>query len=131
MKANRNNKKVINAFIRQLNTALVCPAGMKKAFINSVKHQVAELENQIQVLTAEDLRREIGSPDEIARGFESRADLETLREKARKYRKTRMICWIALALTAAAIAAAIIVVKSNENYHSEIKSDSHIEEVES
>lgn len=70
-------------------------------------------------------------PDEIARGFESRADLETLREKARKYRKTRMICWIALALTAAAIAAAIIVVKSNENYHSEIKSDSHIEEVES
>ena len=88
-------------------------------------------ENQIQVLTAEDLRREIGSPDEIARGFESRADLETLREKARKYKKTRMICWIALALTAAAIAAAIIVVKSNENYHSEIKSDSHIEEVES
>lgn len=65
MKANRNNKKVINAFIRQLNTALVCPRGMKKAFINSVKHQVAELENQIQLLTAEDLRREIGSPDEI------------------------------------------------------------------
>ena len=131
MKANRNNKKVINAFIRQLNTALVCPRGMKKAFINSVKHQVAELENQIQLLTAEDLRREIGSPDEIARGFESMADLETLREKARKYKKTRTICWIALALTAAAIAAAIIVVKSNENYHSEIKSDSHIEEVES
>lgn len=129
MEANRNNKKIINLYVKQLKTSLVCSTNMKKAFIDEVKHQITELENQIPVLTMEDLQREIGSPDEIARGFESREDIEKLKEKAKKYKKTKIICGITLALTIIAIAVTIIVVRSNKNYHSEIKSSTFMEEI--
>ena len=102
---------------------------MKKAFICEIKHQIAELENQVQVFTMEDLHREIGSPDEIARSFESRDDIEKLKEKAKKYKKTKIICWIALGLTILAITVSIIVVRSNKNYHSEINSNTYIKEL--
>ena len=129
MEANRNNKKIINLYVKRLKTSLVCSTNMKKAFIDEVKHQITELENQIQVLTMEDLQKEIGSPDEIARGFESREDIEKLKEKAKKYKKAKIICGVTLALTMIAIAVTIIVVRSNKNYHSEIKSSTFVEEI--
>ena len=131
MEASRNNQKIINLYVKQLKTSLVCSTNMKKAFIDEVKHQITELENQIQVLTMEDLQREIGSPDEIARGFESREDIEKLKEKAKKYKKTKIICGVTLTLTIIAIAVTIIVVRSNKNYHSEIEISTFEEETES
>ena len=101
---------------------------MKKAFICEIKHQIAELENQVQVFTMEDLHREIGSPDEIARSFASRDDIEKLKEKAKKYKKAKIICWVSLILAIVAITVSIVVVHSNKKYHSEINMNTYIKE---
>lgn len=129
MKTRENNKKISSLYLKQLNASLICSTNMKKAFICEIKHQIAELENQVQVFTMEDLHREIGSPDEIARSFESRDDIEKLKEKAKKYKKAKIVCWIALGLTILAITVSIIVVRSNKNYHSEINSNTYIKEL--
>ncbi len=129
MKTNQNNQKIINLYLKQLKATLMCSSSMKMAFISEVKHQIAELEDQFQVLTVEDLHREIGSPDEIARGFESRNDIENLKKKARKYTRTKIICWISLILAIAAIIISIVYIKSNKKYHSETKINTYIEEI--
>ena len=128
MKTNRNNKKIIDSYLKQLKTSLLCSTSMKKAFISEVKQQIAELENQIQVLAMEDLHREIGSPCEIAKGFESREDIEKFKEKAKKYTRTKVICWITLVLAIVAIAVAVIFIKSNDNFYAEIYEDSYVKE---
>lgn len=92
--------------------------------INEIKHKIAELENQIQVLSMEDLHSEIGHPDEIARGFECREDIDKLKEKAKKYFKIKIISWICLIVAMIAIAVSVIIIKSNKTYYSETKSQS-------
>ncbi len=128
MKTRENNKKIISLYLKQLNASLICSTNMKKAFICEIKHQIAELENQVQVFTMEDLHREIGSPDEIARSFESRDDIEKLKEKAKKYKKAKIICWVSLILAIVAITVSIVVVHSNKKYHSEINMNTYIKE---
>lgn len=99
---------------------------MKKAFISEVKHQITELEEQIQVLSMEDLHREIGSPDEIARGFENREDIEKLKLKAKKYTRAKIIAWICFALAIIGITISIIAINSNDNYYSKIKTETYM-----
>lgn len=128
MKPNSNNKKVITLYLKQLKTTLMCSASMKKVILSDVKHQISELEDQLQVLEEEDLHREIGNPDEIARGFESRDDIENLKKKAKKYFRTKIICWVSLILAIVAITVSIVVVHSNKKYHSEINMNTYIKE---
>lgn len=128
MKTNQNNQKIINLYLKQLKTTLMCSSSMKKAFISEIKHQITELENQFQVLTLEDLHTVIGSPDEIARGFESRNDIENLKKKAKKYTRTKIICWVSLILAIVAVTVSIVVVQSNKKYHSEINMNTYIKE---
>lgn len=128
MKPNSNNKKVITLYLKQLKTTLMCSASMKKVILSDVKHQISELEDQLQVLEEKDLHREIGSPDEIARGFESRDDIENLKKKAKKYSRTKIICWVSLILAIVAITVSIVVVHSNKKYHSEINMNTYIKE---
>ena len=128
MKTNRNNKRIIDSYLKQLKASLLCSASMKKAFINEVKQQITELENQMPVLTMEDLHRKIGSPEEIARGFESREDIEKLKIKARKYTRTKIICCITLVLAIVAIAVSVIFIKSNDNFYEKIYDDSYVKE---
>lgn len=54
MKPNSNNKKVITLYLKQLKTTLMCSASMKKVILSDVKHQISELEDQLQVLEEED-----------------------------------------------------------------------------
>ena len=102
---------------------------MKKAFIKEIKDQIAELKDQIQDLTMEDLQREIGKPDEIARGFESRENIEDLKKRAKKYSKAKTISLVFLVLTIFAIAISIIIVKSNKEYHSKTTISTTIKEI--
>lgn len=129
MKARQNNKKIINLYLKQLKSALMCSLSMKKALISEIKHQIVELENQIQVLSTEDLHREIGSPDEIAKGFESREDIEKIKKKAKKYTGIKIICWISLILAIIAVTVSIIVIRSNKDYRSETKMNTYIKEI--
>lgn len=129
MKANKNSKKLENLYVKQLKKTLLCSASMKKAFIKEIKDQIAELKDQIQDLSMEDLQREIGKPDEIARGFESRDNIEDLKKRAKKYSKAKTISLVFLVLTIFAIAILIIIVKSNKEYHSKTTISTTIEEI--
>ena len=129
MKANKNSKKLENLYVKQLKKTLLCSASMKKAFIKEIKDQIAELKDQIQDLSMEDLQREIGKPDEIARGFESRDNIEDLKKRAKKYSKAKTISLVFLVLTIFAIAILIIILKSNKEYHSKTTISTTIEEI--
>lgn len=129
MKSNKNSKKLESLYVKQLKKALLCSASMKKAFIIEIKDQIAELKDQIQDLSMEDLQREIGKPDEIARGFESRDNIEDLKKRAKKYSKAKTISLVFLVLTIFAIAISIIIVKSNKEYHSKTTISTTIKEI--
>ena len=126
MKTHKNNKKIISLYLKQLKSTLVCSASMKKALINEIKHKIAELENQIPALSVEDLHTEIGSPDEIAKGFESRDDIEALKKKANGYTRIKIICVICTILALILIVTSIIIIHENDTYHSETDSKSSI-----
>lgn len=129
MKSNKNSKKLESLYVKQLKKALLCSASMKKAFIKEIKDQIAELKDQIQDLSMEDLQRKIGKPDEIARGFESRDNIEDLKKRAKKYSKAKTISLVFLVLTIFAIAISIIIVKSNKEYHSKTTISTTIKEI--
>ena len=125
----KQNNKIIALYIRQLRAALVCPNSIKKAFLIEIKHQIVELENRIQVLSMEDLHREIGSPDEIARSFENREDLDRLKAKAKKYTLIKIICGVCLAIALIAVAVTVIVVQSNDDYYAKTEEKSYVKEI--
>ena len=118
----KQNKKIIALYLRQLRAALICPNSIKKAFLIEIRRQIAELESQNPVLSMEDLHREIGSPDEIARSFENREDLDRLKAKAKKYTLIKIICGVCLAIALIAVAVTVIVVQSNDDYYAKTES---------
>lgn len=119
MKTSRNNKNVVNSYLRHIKTALLCPSSMKKAILNDVNERIAELEKQHPILTPDDLYKEIGTPDEIAQGFESRLEIGSLKKNARKLTRTKILCLIFLILMILSVIMAVIIIKSNETYYSE------------
>lgn len=124
MKTSRNNKNVVNSYLKHLKTALLCPSGMKKNILNDVKDRVVELEKQYPILTTDDLYKEIGTPDEIAKGFESTLEIGNIKKSARKLHRIKLLCWILFILMVLAIIITVIIIKSNETYHPEIISHS-------
>ena len=125
----KQNKKIIALYLRELRAALVCPNSIKKAFLIEIRRQIAELESQNPVLSMEDLHREIGSPDEIARSFENREDLDRLKAKAKKYTLIKIICGVCLAIALIAVAVTVIVVQSNDDYYAKTEEKSYVKEV--
>ena len=82
MKTSRNNKNVVNSYLRHIKTALLCPSSMKKAILNDVNERIAELEKQHPLLTPDDIYKEIGTPDELAQGFESRIEIGNIKRSS-------------------------------------------------
>lgn len=92
---------------------------MKKAILNDVNERIAELEKQHPLLTPDDLYKEIGTPDEIAQGFEGRLEIGNIKKNARKLPRGKLLCLVFLILMILSIIIATIIVKSNESYYSE------------
>ena len=92
---------------------------MRKAILNDVKDRITEFEKQCPLLTTDDLYKEIGTPDEIAQGFESRLEIGSLKKNARKLTRTKILCLIFLILMILSVIIAVIIIKSNETYYSE------------
>ncbi len=129
MKTKRN--KAVHGYIREINKSLTCSKDMKKALLHEIEQQVLELEDRIQVPTIDDLYNEIGSPQEIAQGFESKTDIEAIKKKSTKYRKAKTICLISSILAIIVTVIAIVAVCSNDDYYSNTQVNSAIEEVTS
>ena len=125
------NRKIVLGYVKELRKTLTCSNDVKKAILHEIELQVLELENRIQVLTIDDLYNEIGSPQEIAQGFDSKTDIERIRKNAAKYRKAKIICLICAILALIAVVIAFAIVSANDDYHSSIQSNSTIEEVTS
>ncbi len=122
----KNNKTIIKLYLQEIEKELICSNSIKKAFIHEIKLQIAFLEERTPDLTLEDLYREIGSPAEIAKGLETREDIENLKKKARRYTHARILWAISALLVLCAIVATIIVVHENDTYYSETTSTSSV-----
>ncbi|MBQ9780052.1 MAG: hypothetical protein IJW00_03810 [Clostridia bacterium] len=127
----KQNNKIVNEYIKEISKALTCSKDMKTALLHELEQQARELESKVQSLTADDLYNEIGSPQEIALGFESRADIEAIKKNATKYRKAKIICLISSILAVIAVVIAIVIICSNDDYYSDTQVNSTIEEVTS
>ena len=92
MKNGENNKKIVNFYVKEVKDKLLCPNNVKKAFLQEIRQNISNLENETGVLSIEDLYREIGSPDEIARSFESRDDIEQIKAKAKRFPIIIAVC---------------------------------------
>lgn len=90
MKKTLKHNRIVEDYLRNVNQSLDCAKDMKKALISEIEQQVTDLEEKIQDITLDDLYREIGTPEEIAQGFENREDIDRIRKKAAKYKKNKV-----------------------------------------
>lgn len=125
------NKTVISEYLKALNKVLVCKGAVKKAILEEIGIQIGEVEQRFPTLTREDLYREIGFPEEVARGFENREDMEGVRVKAKKYERNRIICCIIAIIAVVAIIFAAVLITSQDDYRSDTHVNSDIEEITS
>ena len=128
MKNGENNKKIVNFYVKEVKDKLLCPNNVKKAFLQEIRQNISNLENETGVLSIEDLYREIGSPDEIARSFESRDDIEQIKAKAKKYRKVKIICAVSLILAILTAIICGIIMLSDDTYYVEFDINETTEE---
>ena len=119
---------VIREYLQALNKVLICKRAVKRAILDEIKIQISELEQRLPTLTPEDLFREIGSPEEIARGFESREDMEGIRAKAKKYERNRLLCGVIAIMAAVSIVFAAVLITSQDDYYSDTHVNTSIEE---
>lgn len=113
----KTNEKAVKSYIQELKSTLICSGSMKKAFLSTIKQRISELEDEISVLSKENLYQEIGPPEEIANGLENRADITLLKKRARRYTIAKIVCSLCLALALLTAAILIIVVISDNDYH--------------
>lgn len=123
--------RIIRAYLKEIEKTVTCSGDMKKAVLHEISEQALEIASQNPELTVQVLYREIGSPQEIAQGFESRADMEKILKNAAKYKRIKCICAVSciIALLAASITA--VVIFSDDDYSSTTHVNSRIEEVTS
>lgn len=126
MKNGENNNKIINLYLKEIKDKLLCPNNVKKAFLKEIRQNIADAE--IDIVSIEDLYREIGSPEEIARSFESRDDIEQIKAKAKKYTKIKIICAVCLALAIVAVIVCSIVISSVDTYYAEFSINENVGE---
>ena len=119
---------VIREYLQALNKVLVCKRAVKKAILDEIKMQIGEVEQRFPTLTQEDLYREIGLPEEVARGFESREDMEGIRAKAKKYERNRLLCGVIAIMAAVSIVFAAVLITSQDDYYSDTHVNTSIEE---
>lgn len=120
MKTNQNNKSIVNSYLRQVKASLLCQPSMKRAVLNEVENRIVEH----TVITMDNLYKEIGSPDEIAKGFEGEPEIGYLKKNTRKLNRTRIICLVLFVLVVLSAFATAVIIKSNETYHSKTRSQS-------
>ena len=122
------NQTVIREYLQALNKVLICKRAVKRAILDEIRMQISELEQRFPTLTREDLYREIGLPEEVVRGFESREDMGVIREKAKKYERNRIICCAIAFVAVVAIAFTAVLITSQDDYRSDTHVNSNIEE---
>ena len=113
MKNGEKNNKIINLYLKEIKDKLLCPNNAKKAFLKEIRENISNAE--IDVVSIEDLYREIGSPEEIAHSFESRDDIEQIKVRTKKLHIIVAICAVIALLI---ISALVYIVKEAINYGS-------------
>ena len=123
MRKTRNHNRITESYVRSVRQSLDCPKDLRKALISEIEQQITELENKTPELTVDDLYREIGTPEEIAQGFEDRDDIDRIRKKAAKYKRSRIIAWVCAILAVVSIVTstiAIVIICENDGFHEKI-----------
>ena len=113
MKNGEKNNKIINLYLKEIKDKLLCPNNAKKAFLEEIRENISNAE--IDVVSIEDLYREIGSPEEIAHSFESRDDIEKIKVRTKKFHIIVAICAVIALLI---ISALVYIVKEAIDYGS-------------
>ena len=112
----RTYKKIVKSYLKEVKSALFCSPSMKQAFLSTVRQRIEELFPDSSTLSMESLRREIGTPEEIASGLESRPDIEQLKEIAKRYKRVKILCITFFALVVLCISAFIAVIIWDQGY---------------
>lgn len=112
----RNDEIVAQTYLRELSAALICSRSVKRAFLSDIKYRIAELKSVNASITAEELYQEIGSPSEIAAGFEKREDIKILKAKIRR---RSIFCLIMSSVALLILVILAIIILSDDDYHTQ------------
>lgn len=82
-------KHEIKKYFKDIKQLLSCPRSMKSAFIAELQSRIDEL-GEGGDLTLENIMLEFGTPDQIARNFDTYENLKDLKIKALKYKKKQI-----------------------------------------
>jgi len=86
---NKTIKHEIKKYFKDIKQLLSCPRSMKSAFIAELQSRIDEL-GEGGDLMLENIMLEFGTPDQIARNFDTYENLKDLKIKALKYKKKQI-----------------------------------------
>ena len=113
----QNNTNFIRLYLKEIKNSLICSNNIKKVFTKEIQQQITEMEKDTPISSIDILYEKIGFPNEIARGFETREDVEQLKKKAKKYTRTKIVLCVGLFLAVMIAVISIIALTQADSYH--------------
>ncbi len=78
---NKEMKKIVNTYIKKIKPLLFCSTKTSRVFLSDFKTDIENFVEENNVSFVENIIEEFGTPESVARGFLSRADLNEIKKK--------------------------------------------------
>lgn len=113
----KNSNRTIKEFQKLIYAKMPCDNNLKHVFWKEFQLRLKEFAEETEDLTVETLVEEFGTPEEIARHFFEREDIEACKEKAKRYLRWKIGAIVAGALLVISIIAIITLIDHFGGYH--------------
>ena len=113
----RTRNKHVKMYLKDIHDSLIGTKSMKAVMMSDLRSTTNDYVSDHPDCTFEDLYRDIGAPDEIARQYETPNSIQNLKKKAKKY---TIVKWIALLTCITALAIAVIalyIITKNDYFY--------------
>lgn len=78
---NKNLKKEINKYIREINSNIICDYKTRKKYIGDIKASVYDYIEENNVTGADEIYKHFGTPQEISKAFFENADIKKIKKR--------------------------------------------------
>lgn len=102
------DKKEINKYLRKVKSLIICDFATKRKFIGDLKNNILDYVETGSVKSIDDIHKQFGTPEDIAKAFFENADIVKIKKKMSITRIILIAVIIALALWAGGIVTAVI-----------------------
>lgn len=125
---NKNLKKEINKYIREINSNIICDYKTRKKYIGDIKASVYDYIEENNVTGADEIYKHFRTPQEISKAFFENADIKKIKKRMNFTRIILIGVITVILVWAVAVTIDLIdSLGSNEGYKIESISDGYVD----